>query len=75
MIKAVLFDLDGTLANTLCDLAISANHALSVLGYPTHPTEDYKYFVGNGMRNLMENVLPESHRNDNDIECILHIFW
>lgn len=48
-VKAVLFDLDGTLANTLADLADSANHALHECGYPVQPVEAYRYFVGNGI--------------------------
>lgn len=48
-IKAVIFDLDGTLADTLADLAASANYALKALGYPEHEVEEYRYFVGNGI--------------------------
>lgn len=59
MIKAVLFDLDGTLINSLDDLADSVNYALAELGYPTHETEKYKYFVGNGMKNLIKRATPE----------------
>ncbi|MBR3961614.1 MAG: HAD family hydrolase [Clostridia bacterium] len=57
MVKAVLFDLDGTLINSIDDLADSVNHTLGVLGYPTHETEKYKYFIGNGMRKLIERAL------------------
>ena len=46
LIKAVLCDLDGTLVNSLCDLADAANYALETQGYPTHETNKYKYFVG-----------------------------
>ncbi len=74
MIKAVLFDLDGTLVNSLDDLATSANSALETKGYPTHETEKYKYFVGHGMKNLMERVLPENHRSEAEILELLGIF-
>ena len=74
MIKAVLFDLDGTLVNSLADLAASANYALSVMGYPTHETEKYKYFVGNGMPNLMERILPSEERSAEKINELLDIF-
>lgn len=56
--RAVLFDLDGTLADTLADLANAVNHALASLGCPTHPLPAYRYFVGDGARNLIERTLP-----------------
>lgn len=56
--KAVIFDLDGTILNTIDDLADSANHVLATQGYPTHPTERYKTFVGNGIPKLIERMLP-----------------
>jgi phosphoglycolate phosphatase len=55
---AVLFDLDGTLADTLEDLANATNHALMTLGCPTHPLHEYRYFVGDGARNLILRTLP-----------------
>ena len=64
MIKAVLFDLDGTLANTLNDLGNSVNCTLKKYGYPTHSLESYKLKVGGGMRNLIHKSLPESDRNE-----------
>ena len=56
--RAVLFDLDGTLADTLADLANAVNHALTTLGCPTHPTNQYRYMVGDGARNLCQRALP-----------------
>ena len=56
--KAVLFDLDGTLLDTLTDLADAANHALRRLGFPEHPRESFKYFVGDGVEPLMQRALP-----------------
>lgn len=58
MFKAVIFDLDGTILNTLDDLADSGNHVLSAQGFPTHPTEQYKTFVGNGIPKLIRRILP-----------------
>lgn len=52
MKKLVIFDLDGTLLNTIADLAQSTNHALSVLGYPTHEESAYNFMVGNGINKL-----------------------
>lgn len=56
--KAVIFDLDGTLINSLEDLADSANALLRDCGKPTHATEEYRYLVGNGSRRLIERILP-----------------
>lgn len=57
MIKLVAFDLDGTIADTLADLAAAVNCALSKRGYDPYPVEDYRHFVGNGVDNLMMQVL------------------
>ncbi len=59
MFKAVIFDLDGTLLNTIDDLANSANHVLAAKGYPTFSSEQYKKFVGNGAAILMKRIHPE----------------
>jgi phosphoglycolate phosphatase len=60
MIKLIIFDLDGTLLNTLNDLADCANYILKKNDFPTHTTEAYKYFVGNGVAMLMKRALPEN---------------
>ena len=57
-IRAVLFDLDGTLADSLADLATATNGALAQLGCPTHPVESYRYMVGDGARELCARALP-----------------
>jgi phosphoglycolate phosphatase len=57
-IRAVLFDLDGTLADTLADLANATNSALSQVGCPTHPTDSYRHMVGDGARELCARALP-----------------
>ncbi len=66
MIKAVLFDLDGTLVNTLGDLAHSVNYVLSKHGHPTHETDEFKMFVGNGNEVMMRRALPECFRSDRE---------
>ena len=66
MRKLAIFDLDGTLLNTLEDLAQAGNHLLSCYGYPTHPVEAYRYFVGNGIRKLVERILPQPLTQDED---------
>ena len=62
--ETAIFDLDGTLLNTLDDLANAANHTLAKYNLPTHETEKYKYFVGNGMKNLVTKILPENKREE-----------
>jgi phosphoglycolate phosphatase len=69
--QAVLFDLDGTLLDTLKDLADAMNVALERLGFPVHPVEAYKYFVGDGIRCEAERALPPEHRDNETIEkCV-----
>ena len=60
----LIFDLDGTLINTIDDLGQACNHALSACGFPTHKIEDYPRLVGNGINTLIERALPEEHRNE-----------
>jgi phosphoglycolate phosphatase len=65
--QAVLFDLDGTLIDSLQDLASSTNRTLQAHGFPPHPVDAYKYFVGDGARNLILRALPEPSRADTDL--------
>jgi len=67
MIKLVIFDLDGTLLNTISDLAGSTNYALKQCGFPEHETDAYNYFVGNGINKLFERALPENARTPENI--------
>ena len=60
MYKMVIFDLDGTLLNTLDDLAAAGNHALQHFGLPIHESDKYRYFVGNGIPKLIERIVPEN---------------
>ena len=60
----LIFDLDGTLINTIDDLGQACNHALSACGFPTHKIEDYPRLVGIGINKLIERALPEEHRNE-----------
>lgn len=58
-----IFDLDGTLLDTLADLAASVNYALGSCGLPQHTTDDVRRFVGNGVRVLMERAVPQGAQN------------
>ncbi|MCL2789177.1 MAG: HAD family hydrolase [Desulfobulbus sp.] len=60
---AVLFDLDGTLLDTLADLAAAANQVLTDQGLPPHPVDAYRHFVGDGLRTLVESMLPADRRD------------
>ena len=74
MKQLVIFDLDGTLLNTIADLGNAANHALEKAGLPTHPRQAYPRFVGNGVRKLIERVLPEGLRTGEKVESMLDDF-
>lgn len=69
--RAVIFDLDGTLLDTLDDLADSMNAALAGLGFPQHEVQCYRTFVGDGMRVLAERVLPEAEQSDDLIQACI----
>ena len=66
--QAVIFDLDGTLADSLADIADAMNRTLQHHGFPVHDHNAYKYFVGKGLKNLTIETLPEDNRDDETIE-------
>ena len=68
-----IFDLDGTLLDTLQDLAASCNYALRTHGMPEHTTDDVRRFVGNGVRLLMERAIPDGAQNP-DFEATFATF-
>jgi phosphoglycolate phosphatase len=70
--KAVIFDLDGTLLDTINDLANSMNSVLQKNGFPIHNIEKYKYFVGGGVEHLVIRSLPPGYSDDNIISKITH---
>lgn len=74
MKKLVIFDLDGTLLNTIEDLGHAANYALEKNGLPTHTIASYPFFVGNGVRRLITRVLPEDNRTPAMIDTLLKDF-
>ncbi len=69
--KAVVFDLDGTLLDTIDDLGDSMNSVLEEMGYPLHTIPEYKILVGKGLRNLVTNVLPPEQRSGETIDTCL----
>ncbi|MGM0651749.1 MAG: HAD family hydrolase [Bacillota bacterium] len=73
--KAVIFDLDGTLLDTLKDLALSVNSVLREKGYKRHPVDEYRYFVGDGMDVLVQRTFPEEttaskHKLEKMVEAV-----
>jgi len=66
--KGVIFDLDGTLVNSLEDISDAMNTILQRLNYPTHSYDDYQYFIGSGLRNLVSKALPASNNTESEIE-------
>lgn len=74
MKKLIIFDLDGTLLNTIADLANATNYALSQLGFGMHPLESYPTFVGNGIRKLFERALPATCNSPEWVEKVRELF-
>lgn len=68
--QLVIFDLDGTLINSVADLGQATNHALQLHGFPMHDLSKYNYFVGNGVTKLIERALPEQFRDEATIEKV-----
>ncbi|MEG0789734.1 MAG: HAD family hydrolase [Alistipes sp.] len=74
MTKLIIFDLDGTLLNTIGDLAVSCNAVLALRGLPQHSREEYAHFVGNGILRLVERALPEPLRSDYTVAAVRRDF-
>lgn len=74
MVKLAIFDLDGTLLDTLDDLANACNHALSRCGYPERKREEYRHFVGKGIMNLFRAAMPEDARNEENVKRMRDFF-
>ena len=72
MKKLIIFDLDGTLLNTISDLGKACNFALEKMGFATHPIQAYAYMVGNGVRNLMKKAQQDA--DDQTIDQLLQYF-
>lgn len=74
MFKVAIFDLDGTLLNTLEDLANACNYALDRFSYPIHELDKYKTFIGNGMYKLVERALPNDNKDKLMVSNVLEVF-
>lgn len=72
--QLVIFDLDGTLLNTIADLAAATNHALNTCNYAEHPIAAYHTFVGNGITKLIERALPPQARTEAEIQHVRNRF-
>ncbi len=74
MPRLIIFDLDGTLLNTIADLGMACNVSLQHFGYSTHALEDYPRLVGNGVNKLIERALPEGEKTEDNILRLRTIF-
>lgn len=72
--QAILFDLDGTLLDTLGDLSDTANLVLAKNGFPIHNPDAYRFFVGEGVAMLFNRALPENMRNGDIVRICVHAF-
>lgn len=72
--QLVIFDLDGTLLDTVADLANATNQALERCGYPTHPIQAYYKFVGNGINKLFARALPAECSTEENVQRIRSLF-
>lgn len=70
---AVIFDLDGTLVDSIADIADAMNRTLIQFNYPIHNYESYKYMVGNGLKKLVYQCLPIEHRNEERVASCLEV--
>ena len=74
MLKAVIFDLDGTLLNTIDDLADAGNWVCAQNGWPLHSIEEYKHFVGSGIPNLCRRFSPKTAQGEQEQAAVLAAF-
>lgn len=74
-IKAVFFDMDGTLVNSMNDLAAATNYAMGKFGYPAKPTENYAYYAGNGIYVMIERALEPNKVDKDTLKKIRDVFF
>ena len=68
--KLAIFDLDGTLVNSLADIAEATNYAMRILGFPEHELSEFNYLVGDGVAKLIERAIPQGIQNPNFEKCL-----
>ena len=74
MTKLIIFDLDGTLLDTVEDLGNATNHALRTLGWPEHPLEAYKIYCGRGIYNMFRDALPAGEATEENVAKMAELF-
>lgn len=72
--RAAIFDMDGTILNTLYDLTNAVNRTMETVGYPLHTVEEVRNFVGNGIKKLLERALPDGRRNAEELQRAYGLF-
>lgn len=72
--QLAIFDLDGTLLNTISDLGCACNHALTQFGYPEHTPDEYPHLVGNGVNRLIMRALPAEARTEDNVLRLRQMF-
>lgn len=73
MIEGIVFDLDGTLLNTLESIGKAFNRSLKKMDLPVHAIDSYRYFIGDGVFECAKRCLPSNHRNDENIKTLVEI--
>lgn len=74
IVNTCIFDLDGTLLNTIADLGTACNHALAAFGFPQHDLDEYPHLVGNGVNRLIERALPAGHKDEGTVLRLREVF-
>ena len=72
LFRATIFDLDGTLLDTLDDIANAANHVLAAQGFPTHPNPHYRKLIGEGVVRLISRALPDTPQDEATVQMCVH---
>lgn len=74
MLKLMVFDFDGTLVDTMTDVALAFNQALARLGHPTHPVAAYERFVGGNLEQVISRLLPEDQREEQTVNQVKELY-